>query len=370
VDYPDVIDLRRQLLPDRGAYHLIGAPLGDLRWLDEVPLDRPGLLIAEGVLHYLSATEVKALLNIPVIQILREPGAPVAGARTANSDAPQEAVEAPRRALVIEDLVLAADHLAAYLRELNTEVVIHPHGRDVVRIARETKPDVILLDILLPDTSGWQVLLQLKTNPHTRDIPVVIVSVVDEPKRGLAAGAAQYLVKPITRQQLHSVILKAIAPVGQANRVLVIRHGEPLERAPGAAEPGSLILVAEDNPVSLGAFSEYLQAKGHQVIPATNGYEAVERAKEFKPALILMDIQMPGMDGLEAIRRLRATPEFANVPIIALTALAMPGDRERCLAAGAHGYLAKPVGLKRLEEAINRALTYPAEDAATSRAER
>jgi CheY-like chemotaxis protein len=180
-------------------------------------------------------------------------------------------------------------------------------------------------------------LLQLKTNPHTRDIPVVIVSVVDEPKRGLAAGAAQYLVKPITREQLRGAILKAIAPDGQANRVLVIRHGEPIETAVGAAEPGSRILIAEDNPVSLSAYSEYLQAKGHQVIPATNGFEAVERAKEFKPDLILMDIQMPGIDGLEAIRRLRATPEFANVQIIALTALAMPGDHERCLASGANG---------------------------------
>ena len=66
VDYPDVIDLRRQLFPERGAYHLIGAPLSDLRWLDEVPRDRPGLLIAEGVLHYLSETEVKALLNAVV----------------------------------------------------------------------------------------------------------------------------------------------------------------------------------------------------------------------------------------------------------------------------------------------------------------
>jgi PAS domain S-box-containing protein len=91
---------------------------------------------------------------IPVIQIVNEAGAPVAGACMADSDTPQEPVEAPQRALVIEDSVLAADHLAAYLRELNTEVVIHPHGRDAVRIARETKPDVILLDILLPDTSG------------------------------------------------------------------------------------------------------------------------------------------------------------------------------------------------------------------------
>jgi CheY-like chemotaxis protein len=99
-----------------------------------------------------------------------------------------------------------------------------------------------------------------------------------------------------------------------------------------------------------------LQRKGYQLIVARNGVEATERAKQERPALILMDIQMPEMDGLQAIGRLRADLEFAHVPIIALTALAMPDDRERCLAAGADVYLSKPVSLGHLVREIEAQL--------------
>ncbi len=119
---------------------------------------------------------------------------------------------------------------------------------------------------------------------------------------------------------------------------------------------GKRILVVDDNQVNLMVQSEYLISKGYQVIEAENGVEALDLAQKQKPHLILMDIQMPGMDGFEAIRRLRALPEFAAIPIIALTALAMPGDRERCLEAGATEYHTKPFSLKGLLATIDRML--------------
>ena len=286
---------------------------------------------------------------IPVIQTIDSEDQPLVPPTA-------ETISAPRRALVIEDSPSAADHIARYLRELNTEVVIRSHGEDAVQTAIQSCPDVILLDLLLPDISGWQVLANLKTNPHTRDIPVVIVSVVDERKRGLAGGAAEYLVKPVTREQLSEVLQKAIAPRSKPSRVLLIRQTDTAVTVQPAKPAGALILFAEDNMVNIEAYMDYLKSIGHRIIPAVNGYEAIERAQEFKPDLILMDIQMPWMDGLEAIRRLRAMPQFAQTPIIALTALAMPGDRERCLAAGANTYLAKPVGLKMLAAEIERLL--------------
>jgi len=125
--------------------------------------------------------------------------------------------------------------------------------------------------------------------------------------------------------------------------------GFPGQRAPSK---GMVILLAEDNEDNINTISDYLTAKGYHVAVARNGSDALERAKETDPDLILMDIQMPGMDGLEATRRIRADASLANVPIVALTALAMPGDRERCLKAGADDYMSKPVHLKGLLEVI------------------
>ena len=119
------------------------------------------------------------------------------------------------------------------------------------------------------------------------------------------------------------------------------------------------ILLAEDNEESIKVMSDYLKSRGCRVVVARDGAAAVERAREERPDIILMDIQMPGLDGLEATCRLRAEadPAVAAVPIVALTALAMPGDRERCLAAGANEYLSKPVSLKRLVQVIETQLS-------------
>lgn len=97
---------------------------------------------------------------------------------------------------------------------------------------------------------------------------------------------------------------------------------------------------------------EYLESHGFTIIVAHDGLEAFEKTRYSNPDLILMDIQMPALNGLEAIRRLRKDPRFLSTPIIALTALALPGDRERCIEAGANEYMSKPVGLKNLRETI------------------
>jgi PAS domain S-box-containing protein len=113
-----------------------------------------------------------------------------------------------------------------------------------------------------------------------------------------------------------------------------------------------LILLAEDERTTATLLADYLRANGYRVIIAHDGAEVLEQAREKKPAVILMDSQMPEMDGLEATRRLRADTELAPIPVIALTALAMSGDRERCLKAGANDYLSKPFDLKQLVQAI------------------
>ncbi|GAB4435831.1 MAG: hypothetical protein OHK0015_27030 [Chloroflexi bacterium OHK40] len=121
-------------------------------------------------------------------------------------------------------------------------------------------------------------------------------------------------------------------------------------------EPAPPLLIAEDNHDNRTLFVDYFSAKGYRVIAAPHGQEAVELAASSRPAIIVMDIQMPGLDGLEAIRQIRAIPALRATPIIALTALAMSGDRERCLDAGANAYLTKPASMRALRELIESLL--------------
>ncbi len=150
-------------------------------------------------------------------------------------------------------------------------------------------------------------------------------------------------------------------PVGEPN----LPHSG-FEHLPASAEARSdavgeeknrpTILLAEDNEINIMAMDDYLHGIGYTILVARTGHEVLARVNEILPDLILMDIQMPEMDGLEAIGRLRANARFASIPIIALTALAMPGDRERCLAAGANEYMSKPVSLKDLARLIQKML--------------
>ena len=117
-----------------------------------------------------------------------------------------------------------------------------------------------------------------------------------------------------------------------------------------------LILLAEDNNANVRTFTSYLDAKGYRMLIASDGQQAIALTKAHKPDLILMDVQMPVMDGLEAIKQIRLDPDVADIPIIALTALAMTGDRERCLEAGANEYLQKPLKLKQLTTSIQQIL--------------
>jgi two-component system, cell cycle response regulator DivK len=115
---------------------------------------------------------------------------------------------------------------------------------------------------------------------------------------------------------------------------------------------GELVLVVEDNEKNMKLLRDVLQATGHKVLEATDGEGALALAREHSPALVLMDIQLPDIDGVEALARLRADPATAAIPVVAVTAQAMKGDRERFVAAGFDAYLSKPIDLDELLEAV------------------
>ena len=249
-----------------------------------------------------------------------------------------------RRALIIEDDPTAGAILVDYLAELDLDSVLHKSGEGTVEAVLRERPDVILLDIQLPGESGWVVLAKLKEHPDTQAIPVVVVTVVDEPGKSRALGAAAHFTKPVTRKQLADFFQRVARDAA--------RPAAPeLGRAPAR---GPLILLAEDNEANIETIGGYLEDKGYQMHYARNGALAVQLAHELHPSLILMDIQMPVMDGLTAIREIRTEAAFTRIPIVALTALAMPGDRERCIAAGATDYMSKPVSLKALAAQVER----------------
>ncbi len=249
--------------------------------------------------------------------------------------------------LIIEDSVPAAEQISRYLSEMGMQPTAYFQGEGAVDKALHIQPSLIILDLQLPNLSGWDVLNQLKTNPQTKDIPVLIISVLDENIKELANGAFAYLVKPITRVQLQATLEKLQHPAHVES--LALTASQPALEAP-------LILLVEDNQPNIDTMFGYLQSRGYRLVLARNGQQAIDCVKSQRPDLIVMDIQMPVMDGLEAIRNIREEQQFINVPIIALTALAMPGDRETCLAAGANEYLTKPVKLKQLAVTIQQLL--------------
>ncbi|HWZ95681.1 MAG TPA: PAS domain S-box protein [Opitutaceae bacterium] len=192
----------------------------------------------------------------------------------------------------------------------------------------------------LVELHGGNVALESKLGEGSRFI-------VTLPQISRVSGAVAHFTKPATRAQLADFLQREVVPLSP----FVPPNGAP------SAPTGPTILLAEDNEANVQTIGGYFEDKGYTMRYAINGAVAVKLARELRPALILMDIQMPVMDGLTAIREIRADAAIKAIPIVALTALAMPGDRDRCLAAGATEYMSKPVNLKALAELVTQRLS-------------
>jgi CheY-like chemotaxis protein len=256
-----------------------------------------------------------------------------------------ETASAPSaKAFVVEDNPLDAEILTRHLKELGVAAVVYPVLEGALEKAVALKPGEILLDLNLPDGSGLDLLVRLKADERTMNIPVTIVSVEDQRLKAMAMGAQGYLVKPYTREELRETLEKTMGLQGEGDKVLVVE------------EKGDkpFILIADDSEVILDTVTGFLESRGYKTIAVRNGIELLHTVEEVKPDLMLVDIQMPGMDGIEAIGRIRAMGDqaLATVPIIVITALAMGGDREKCIMAGANEYLSKPFTLAKLEAMI------------------
>ena len=251
------------------------------------------------------------------------------------------------RVLLIEDSEIDAEKVKRYLSEIGTEVFWDPTGAMALEEARRVKPEIILLDLHLPESSGWDVLKRLKEDPLTANIPVVICSVLEQDEGRITDDLLHdYLVKPLTRQALRRALRTTLnAPI---QRALVIQPTESAAK--------KTVLIVDDNLSNIQLVHDYLKRKGYIILTAEDGHQAVQITRALRPDLILMDVQMPHMDGLEATGHIKGDPMVSETPIFALTALAMPGDRERCLDAGMDDYFTKPVSLRGLYKKIKEIL--------------
>jgi signal transduction histidine kinase/CheY-like chemotaxis protein len=237
------------------------------------------------------------------------------GEREAKTDAHRPLI------LVVEDDPKAIDLLSSHLGEGGYRVAIARSGREALAKARALRPLAITLDILFPTEDGWQILQDLKTASDTQDIPVLIVSIVDDRPRGLQMGAADYLVKPVTKEALFAGLA---------------RLGTPSPRLQGMQ-----VLAIDDDPRVLELLGASLEGEGISIVTATNGPEGIHLAQAKRPDLIILDLMMPGMTGFEVIQHLRANPATAGVPIFICTAKTVTTQERELLAKQVEGIVQK-----------------------------
>ncbi len=217
--------------------------------------------------------------------------------------------------------------------------------------------EVVVLDYDMPDMNGIELAAAIRKRPSLRALNLVMLSSAQVgPSTRSQHGIAALLSKPPRQSDLYNAIADAVTGVAEI--------AEPTAVAQISSDPdGPLVLVAEDNEINRAVAKALLAKRGLRTETARNGLEAVQMALENEYAAILMDCQMPELDGYEATRRIRAAEHDRHVPIIAMTAHSMKGDRERCLAAGMDDYLSKPVRNDQLDAAIGRWLGADPRDA-------
>ncbi len=294
----------------------------------------------------------------------------------AASDLAPAAPLAGLRALVVDDTKTHRDILLGYLRAWGVQTDSAESGAtallSLVRAAASGKPyDLAIIDQMMPEMDGLALARVVGGDQSLAGTRLIMLTAFDEKvsrQQAQQAGFAAYLTKPVRQQRLLATLLAATADRKADARASNIEAAQPQQEEaeavqPAAAAPHASILLVEDNPSIQAVALQQLARLGHRADVAANGHEAVERLNrpEHGYRLVLMDCQMPGMDGFQATEAVRAWERRGggHVPIIAMTAQAMKGDRERCVATGMDDYLSKPVHLSDLRRMIDRWLQGP-----------
>jgi PAS domain S-box-containing protein len=209
--------------------------------------------------------------------------------------------------LVIDDDPIARDIVQRHLQGEGFQIITAASGEEGLQLARAAHPAAITLDVLMPGMDGWAVLAALKADPALADIPTIMLTMLDDNSLGYALGASEFITKPVERDRLLTVLAKHLG-------------------APGSAP----VLVVEDNGPTREALRRTLEREGWAVDDAANGRVALERVAARRPALILLDLEMPEMDGFEFLAALRQEPAYHDIPVVVVTAMDLTAeDRAR-----------------------------------------
>jgi len=241
---------------------------------------------------------------------------------------------APRRSVLVVDDDEGVRRLLAYeLQSLGVQVLEAPDGKTAVEVAASEMPDVILLDVLMPGVDGWSALRRLKERPETRNIPVVVLSVVDDRALGFSLGAFDYLVKPVDVSQLI----------------------DTLSRAGVVASRGHL-LVVDDDPDVRELLTQGLVSAGYRVQGAPGGAEALELMSKDPPSAVLLDLMMRPPDGFEVLCRMREDPALRAIPVMIVTAKELTAEEHVELEGSAQRIIRKGTDPSRLVAEVLRAV--------------
>ena len=199
--------------------------------------------------------------------------------------------------LVIDDDDNAQDMMRKFLEKQNVSILQAKSGEDGLKLAAEYMPDAITLDVMMPEMDGWEVLTALQSNEATKNIPVIMLTMADEPDIGFSLGATDYLTKPVNWDQLSEIL----------NRHKIESDSQS-------------ILIVEDDETTREMLKKSLASNDFKVRIAKNGKEGLDKVKESKPGLVLLDLMMPEMDGFEFAEKLRENKDWLDIPVVVITA--------------------------------------------------
>jgi signal transduction histidine kinase/CheY-like chemotaxis protein len=261
--------------------------------------------IGEGTCFYFS---LPRLIFAPA-----EPAQPAMPARSADN---------PPRILIIEDNAATGQLIQSQLASSGYETLRCDQPERAAEMAAEYQPDAITLDLLMQPTHGLEVLLQLKNDSRTSKIPVIVVTIVDQPGVGAALGADEYLVKPVDKATLLAAVERCL-------------------RSRGGVAPTRAILVVEDDASTREMIEEMLKPRGYTVITAADGAQARARVSHSLPELVILDLVLPKMSGFELLAEWRGSPRTADLPVFVLTSKDLTKEEERYIRAHAESLFRK-----------------------------